>query len=82
MLRSGVWRDQAQVPVRKLGGDTGSVLGTAAGAVLSEEALGAHGADRNEERVAWALDAMEAHLARDLGVEATTGHRRGLRHRR
>jgi hypothetical protein len=67
---------------RKIGGQTGDLLDIAAGAVLSEEALGAHGADRNEERVAWALEAMESHLAHDLGVEAKTGRRRGLRRRR
>lgn len=66
----------------EIGGRTGDVLDTAAGAVLSDEALGAHGADRNEERVAWALRAMESHLAHDLGVEIKTGGHRGLRRRR
>ena len=47
---------------------------TAAGAVLSQEALGAHGADRNEERVPWALEAIHLGPARELGVEAKTRH--------
>lgn len=64
------------------GGSTGEVLETAATAVLSQEALGAHGADRNEERVEWALDAMRTELARDLGVQEWTGRRGGLRRRR
>ena len=63
-------------------GHTGEVLETAATAVLSQEALGAHGADRNEERVEWVLDAMRTGLARELGVQARTGRRGGLRRRR
>lgn len=61
------------------GGRTGEILRTAATAVLSQEALGAHGADRNEERVERALDALRIGLARDLGVEPKTGRRGGLR---
>lgn len=64
------------------GGRTGEVLGTAATAVLSQEALGAHGADRNEERVDRALDAIRIGLARELGLEPRTGGRGGLRRRR
>jgi hypothetical protein len=63
-------------------GHTGEVLRTAATAVLSQEALGAHDVDRNEERVWWALEAMHLGLARELGVEAKTGMRRRLRRRR
>lgn len=40
----------------------------AATAVLSQEALGAHGVDRCEERIAG-----------ELGVAAKTGERRGIR---
>jgi len=62
------------------GGETGEVLKTAATAVLSEEALGAHGADRSEERIGRLLEAMEAQLAGELGVPADrTGARRGIR---
>jgi hypothetical protein len=63
-------------------GHTGEVLRTAATAILSQEALGAHDVDRNEERVWWALEAMHLGLARELGVEAKTGMRRRLRRRR
>jgi hypothetical protein len=66
-----------------LEGQTGEVLRTAATAVLSQEALGAHGVDRNEERVSWALEAMHRGLARELGVEEDKGGARsGLRRRR
>ena len=64
------------------GGSTGEVLETAATAVLSQEALGAHGADRNEERIEWVLDAMRMGLAGELRVKAKTGRRGGLRRRR
>jgi hypothetical protein len=57
------------------GGRTGAVLQTAAMAVHSEEALGAHMADRNRERIDWALQAMRWATARDLGVELQSGHR-------
>ncbi len=59
--------------------EAGEVLRTAATAVLSQEALGAHDADRNEERIAWIMEAMEAQMAADLGVDGATGPRRGLR---
>jgi hypothetical protein len=62
----------------KLGGRTGEVLGTAATAILSEEALGAHMADRNDERIAWALVAMQQELGREFGVEMRTGKRHGV----
>jgi hypothetical protein len=58
---------------------TAEILRRAATAVLSEEALGAHDTDRNEERVAWILEEMQAALARDLGVPIKTGRRTGLR---
>jgi hypothetical protein len=62
------------------GGETGEVLKTAATAVLSEEALGAHGVDRSEERIGLILEAMETELAHELGVPADrTGRRRGIR---
>ena len=48
---------------RERGGQTGELLGMAATAVLSQEALGAHMQDRNEERIAWAHGAMEYELA-------------------
>lgn len=51
----------------------------AATAVLSQEALGAHGVDRSEERSAWILESMELLLAGELGVAAKTGKRRGIR---
>ena len=61
------------------GGQTGDVLRMAATAVLSQEALGARMSDRNEERVAWALEAMEHAIGRELGAPVPTGPRRGLR---
>lgn len=59
-------------------GHTSEVLERAAEAVLSEEALGAHMADRNEERVRFLFEAMQRQLATDLDVEAKTGFRRGI----
>jgi len=62
------------------GGRIGDVLRGAATAVLSDEALGAHMQDRNEERIEWLLETMEAELADELGVEVRrTGRRHGLR---
>jgi hypothetical protein len=56
------------------------VLRGAATAVLSDEALGAHMQDRNEERIDWLVGTMEAELADELGVEVRrTGRRHGLR---
>jgi hypothetical protein len=60
------------------GGPAGEILGTAATAILSEEALGAHMADRNDERISWALVAMQRELGREFGVQVRTGRRRGL----
>jgi hypothetical protein len=60
------------------GGEQGDVLRMAATAVLSEEALGAHMADRSEERIDWALTAIEREIGRELGVPVPTGRRRGL----
>jgi len=59
--------------------ETGEVLQRAATAVLSEEALGAHMADRSEERIDFALTAMERSIAEELGAPVPTGRRRGLR---
>ncbi|HJZ62330.1 MAG TPA: hypothetical protein VKD47_09255 [Miltoncostaeaceae bacterium] len=57
----------------------GEVLRTAATAVLSEEALGAHMQDRSDERIEWLLETTEAELADELGVEVRrTGRRHGL----
>jgi hypothetical protein len=47
-------------------------------AILSEEALGAHMQDRNDERIDWALRAMQAELGHKLGVELKPGWRHGL----
>jgi hypothetical protein len=60
------------------GGRTGEVLRMAATAVLSEEAVGAHMQDRNDERIAWALEAMERELGSELGAPVAIGRRRGL----
>jgi hypothetical protein len=54
------------------------VLRTATTAILSEEALGAHMQDRNEERIDWARRAMQAELGHELGVELKPGWRHGL----
>ena len=59
--------------------ETGEVLRTAATAVLSEEAIGAHMADRSEERIDFALTAMERAIAEEIGAPVPTGRRRGLR---
>jgi hypothetical protein len=72
-----IW-DGLDALAEKEGAATGEVLRIAATAVLSEEALGAHMADRNDERIAWALEAMEAELGRELGVEMPRGRRHGL----
>ena len=64
---------------KREGGETGEVLGTAATAVLSDEAWGAHMQDRNEERVEWALEAMGHALGDELGVEVEGQRRRFLR---
>ena len=61
------------------GGETGDVLRMAATAVLSQEALGAHIADRSEERIDFLLTAMERSLAHELGAPVAPGRRRGLR---
>ena len=76
--RDGMIWDALDALADKAGGTTGEVLHTAATAVLSEEALGAHMADRNDERIAWALEAMEAELGRELGVRMPHGRRHGL----
>jgi hypothetical protein len=56
------------------------VLKMAATAVLSEEAVGAHGVDRSEERIALIIETMEHQLAAELGVPAdNAGRRRGVR---
>jgi hypothetical protein len=61
------------------GGHAGEVLRTAATAVLSDEALGAHMQDRNDERIEWALRAMQGELGDELGVELKPpGRRHGL----
>jgi hypothetical protein len=60
-------------------GETGEVLRMAATAVLSQEAVGAHGADRNDERIEWALKAMRTALGREFGVAFPARLRRGLR---
>jgi hypothetical protein len=58
---------------------TAEILRGASTAVLSEEALGAHDADRNDERVAWILREMQIALGHELGVPIKTGRRTGLR---
>lgn len=60
------------------GGQTGEALRTAATAILSDEALGAHMQDRNDERIDWALKAMQAELGHELGAELKPGRRHGL----
>ena len=57
------------------------VISTAVTAVLSREALGAHDVDRNEERIAWALDAMRLGLAHDFGLDPAGATRRRRRRR-
>lgn len=49
-------------------GEAGEILRRAADAVLTDEALGAHMQDRNEERQAWARDAIRLSLSRELGL--------------
>lgn len=63
-------------------GRTREVLERAATAILSEEALGAHMADRNEERVHWIVESVQRQLAGELGVEAESGFRRRVFKRR
>jgi hypothetical protein len=60
------------------GDERREVLRTATTAILSEEALGAHMQDRNDERIDWALRAMQAELGHELGVELKPGWRHGL----
>lgn len=49
----------------------------AATAILGEEAW-ARTADQNDERIPWALAAMQSELGREVRVETRTGRRRGL----
>ena len=72
-----IWRSLDALG-KERGGNTGEVLRMAATAVLGEEAVGAHMQDRNEERIGWALEAMERELGEELGAPVPTGRRRGL----
>ncbi|HTI33357.1 MAG TPA: hypothetical protein VL422_06725 [Miltoncostaea sp.] len=62
-------------------GPAREVLHTAATAVISREALGAHDVDRNEERIWWVLDAMRLGLADELGLDPGTARQRRRRRR-
>ncbi|HTI32912.1 MAG TPA: hypothetical protein VL422_04485, partial [Miltoncostaea sp.] len=64
-----------------LEGPARDVVHTAATAVISREALGAHDVDRNEERIWWALDAMRLGLADEFGLDPGTARQRRRRRR-
>jgi hypothetical protein len=49
-------------------------------ATQSDEALGAHGQDRRQERIAWARHAMRSAILDELGVEEQAVWRTRLRH--
>ncbi len=55
-------------------GEKGEVLHSAARAVRSEEALGAHMADTSRERIRWALNAMDESLTGELELGAPPAH--------
>jgi hypothetical protein len=69
-----VWKALESLGKQDGGRVGGGVFQTAAMAVRNEEALGAHMADRNRERIDWAPQAMRHATAGELGVEPESDH--------